>query len=276
MGIQMCFPNGKPKAFTLSYDDGLGQDIKLIELMKRYGIKGTFNINSGRFGIKIFEDWGVMKLDVMKSLYDCDNVEVAVHTYTHPTMTEMPAYLNAYEIIKDREFIEQSFGKITRGMSYPNGLPNDAVAHTAKECGIAYARTARSTRTFDIPSDWLLLDPTCHHNDEKLFELADKFVNDAPRRQNETPSWLFYVWGHSFEFDDDGNWDRIEKLLSLVGGRDDVWYATNIEIYDYTMAYKSLVYSLDQKIVHNPTATDVWIYKNPNIVKIPAGQTVYL
>lgn len=275
MGIQMCFPGGRPKAFTLSYDDGVKQDVRLIEIMKRYGIKGAFNINSGRFSDRTFEGW-MMPYDEMRAAYDCENVEIAVHSYTHPTMTEMPTYLNVYEIVKDREFIEQNFGKITRGMAYPNGLVNAAMARTAAECGIAYARTIKSTRTFDIPTDWLLLDPTCHHNDEKLFELADKFVNDAPRRQNEMPSWLFYVWGHSYEFDNDGNWDRIEKLLSLVGGRDDVWYATNIEIYDYTMAYKSLVYSLDQKMVHNPSATDVWIYKNPNIVKIPSGQTVYL
>jgi len=47
--IQMLFPNGKIKAVTLSYDDGVEQDIRLIEIMKKYGLKGTFNINSGLY-----------------------------------------------------------------------------------------------------------------------------------------------------------------------------------------------------------------------------------
>ena len=44
------FPEGKSKAFTMSYDDGVVQDKRLIELMKANGIKGTFNLNSAAFG----------------------------------------------------------------------------------------------------------------------------------------------------------------------------------------------------------------------------------
>lgn len=47
MGIFMRFPGGKKKALTLSYDDGVEQDIRLIDIMKKNGLKGTFNLNSG-------------------------------------------------------------------------------------------------------------------------------------------------------------------------------------------------------------------------------------
>ena len=39
--------SGKLKAVTFSYDDGMTQDIRLIELLNKYNLKCTFNINSG-------------------------------------------------------------------------------------------------------------------------------------------------------------------------------------------------------------------------------------
>lgn len=39
--------NGKKKAVTFSYDDGVTQDRRLVEMMNTYGVKGTFNLNSG-------------------------------------------------------------------------------------------------------------------------------------------------------------------------------------------------------------------------------------
>ena len=47
--IFMRFPGGKTRALTLSYDDGVEQDIRLIEIMKKNGLKGTFNVNSGLY-----------------------------------------------------------------------------------------------------------------------------------------------------------------------------------------------------------------------------------
>ena len=43
--------NGKLKAVTFSFDDGITQDIRLIELFNKYGLKGTFNLNSERLGL---------------------------------------------------------------------------------------------------------------------------------------------------------------------------------------------------------------------------------
>ena len=44
--------NGKKKAFTLSFDDGIMQDARAIEILDKYGLKATFNLNSGRWGAK--------------------------------------------------------------------------------------------------------------------------------------------------------------------------------------------------------------------------------
>ena len=87
---------------------------------------------------------------------------------------------------------------------------------------------------------------------------------------------MFYLWGHSYEFDDNDNWDIIETFCKKIGGREDIWYATNIEIYDYVQAYESLVYSASADLVYNPSAVPVWINYNESVVKIEAGSYCHL
>ena len=47
--MQIRFKEGKQKVVTLSYEDGAVFDIKLIEIMSENGLRGTFNINTGRY-----------------------------------------------------------------------------------------------------------------------------------------------------------------------------------------------------------------------------------
>ena len=84
---------------------------------------------------------------------------------------------------------------------------------------------------------------------------------------------MFYLWGHSYEFDDNDNWHIIEKFAELSGGNDDVWYATNIEIYEYVNAYKSLISTIDESVIYNPTAIDVWVFIENKKVCIKSGET---
>ena len=44
--IKRCYPQGKTKAFNITYDDGILQDVRFVALMNKYGLKGTFNLNS--------------------------------------------------------------------------------------------------------------------------------------------------------------------------------------------------------------------------------------
>jgi len=280
MAINMRFKDGKFKALTLSYDDGVIQDKRLMEILDKHGIKATFNVNGAGF---IPEDadaetrktqWGRrMKLSEAKELYIGSGHEVAVHTLTHPWI----AALNDAEILKevyeDRKVLEKEFGTIIRGMAYPYGCFNDRVVEMLKACGIVYSRTVIQTENFRIPEDWLRLNSTCHHNNPKLMELAENFV-DSPAYANTCQ--LFYVWGHSYEFDNNNNWDVIERFAEFVGGRDNIWYATNIEIYDYVQAFKNLQMSADNGMIHNPSAIDVWVNANGEDICIKSGKTVKL
>lgn len=268
------FKDGKEKAFTLSYDDGVVQDIRLIEIFNKYGLKGTFNINSGLYleETAVRERfYGRMKLSEAKDLYIGSGQEVAVHSYSHPFLEQLKEPEMVYEITEDRKNLEEQFETIVRGMAYPMGTYSDAVVRVLKNCGICYSRTTKSTGTFDLPENWLTLHPTCHHDDPKLMEYAEIFAEDKfPWRRKP----LFYVWGHSYEFDGNDNWERIEKLAEYMSGRENIWYATNIEIYDYVKAYDSLQMSWDKKIITNPSAIDVWAEDKGELLHIKAGETI--
>ena len=270
----MRLKDGKIKVLTLSYDDGVVQDIRLIEIMNKHGLKGTFNINSGCY---LPEDavrekfYGRMKLSEAQKLYINSGHEIAVHALTHPFLEKLDTAEIIYEITEDRKLIETYYGTITRGMAYPFGTYSDKVEDILERCHIAYARTTKSTHGFAFPENWLTLHPTCHHNDERLEELIKRFVETTNKYNNPE---MFYLWGHSYEFDNIDNWDVIERFAEYAGGHDHIWYATNIEIYDYVKAYERLQTSYDKKIVHNPTSIDVWFDVKGEVYCVKAGETL--
>ncbi len=275
--IFMRFPEGKKKALTLSYDDGVQQDVKLIEIMQKHGLKGTFNLNSGAYAPegKIYPEGTIhrrMSEKQVTETYKDSGMEVAVHALTHPFLEQLSAAACTYEVVKDRENLEAQFGTIVRGMAYPFGTYSDQVVDCLKASGIAYSRTTISNCDFKIPTDWLRLEATCHHKNPRLMELAHKFVEQDTARA----PWLFYLWGHSYEFEADNNWNVIEEFAEYTGGHDDIWYATNIEIYDYVEAYRSLVFSVNGSRVYNPTAITLYLEKAGVTYCVKPGESIEL
>lgn len=272
----MKLKDGKSKVLTLSYDDGVVQDIRLAEILNRYGIKCTFNINSGTYLAedKVREAYrGRMKRSEAVALYKNSGHEVAVHAYNHPFLDRLDCTEIIYEITEDRRDIESTYGTVARGMAYPYGAYNEKIIEVLKHCGIVYSRTVKSTEKFNFPQNWLELHPTCHHDNSKLTELIKRFV-EVPNKHGNAE--MFYLWGHSFEFDTNNNWDVIERFAEYAGGHGHIWYATNIEIYDYVKAYEALQTSYDKRIVHNPSAVDVWFESKGKTYCVKAGETLRL
>ena len=262
------WPGFKVKALTLSYDDGVCYDKRLIEIFDKHGLKGTFNINGGLFG---FTPGGRrMTQEECVELYNNSNHEVAIHGYDHMSLGEIDEGRIALDVIKDRDVLEKLFGKIIKGMAYANGSYSDKVVEVLKNCGVDYARTTVTTGNFAMPLDFLRLNPTCHHKNENLMEYADKFLE----YKDWARAWpiLFYVWGHSYEFNDNDNWEIMENFAEKVGNKDDVYYATNGEIYDYMQAYRRLIYSADGYMVKNPSSIDVYLNVSGEEVLVKAGE----
>lgn len=275
----MRFPGGKFRAFTLSYDDGTGTDIRLMEIMKKNGIKGTFNLCAGisndvSDNIDITTE-PTKKFTLPQIAQYYKDFEVATHGLTHSFYKDLPSTALIYEIVKEREVFENMFSRRVVGHAYPNGSFKETTPDELRACGIIYGRTTLSTKEFDIPENWLLYGPTCHHSAD-LNALYDKFF-EAPRLYKSP--YLFTVWGHSSEFENNGNWNVIEEFLERIGGKENVWYAGLGEIVEYTNAYRRLEYTIDSNIVYNPNAIDVWISKDvfrDEAICIPSGKTVKL
>lgn len=262
--IYTCFPGGKHKALTLSYDDGKEEDHRLVELFNKYGIKGTFHINAG-----IKNDPKRIKPEEFKELYK--GHEIACHTYTHPTIERCPMEEVVAQVMEDRKELEALAGYPVRGLSYPNGSYSKEIKELLPHLGIKYSRVVGSSGHFGMPKDLYEWQATCHHNN-KLQEYGEQFVNLTKKQY----LYLMYVWGHSYEFGLADNWHVIENFCELVGNRDDIWYATNIQIVDYMEAAKRLQYAADLSFVYNPSAQSVWLNVGGEYVEVPGGTQVDL
>lgn len=269
----MLFPEGKTKALTFSYDDGEKNDIRLCQLFNKYGLKSTFNLNSGLMTVEPSEKSSKVALSQIPEVYE--GHEVAVHTANHPFLEKMTTSEIAVEIFDDKRTLEKYTGYVVRGMAYPFGTYNDDVIRIAKDLGIKYSRGVHSHHGFALPTKWLEMPATCHQADEKAFDIAKTFVEqNAIADWRSTHGWLFYIWGHSYEYRTEEDWARMEKLCAYLSNRDDVWYATNIEIYDYIEAYRSLEYSVDRQMVYNPSGLDLWLCRGGKTYKVSAREQI--
>lgn len=276
---RMLWPKGRRKAFTLSYDDGVTQDIRLIELLNKYKVKATFNLNAGLFGQQGTVSAGKKEVPHIKLSRDevitiYKGHEMAAHGQYHKCLVGMDIARCVDEILESRKELERLEGKPITGFAYAFGAYDELVVKALEACGISYARTIESTHKFELPKNFLTWHPTCHHDDEKIYELADEFLSDE-MYFTTNPAKLFYVWGHSYEFDQNDNWGHIEKFLSTIAGHDDVWYATNGEIREYVAAFQRLIYSADGRFVYNPSAIPVYLGKifTKDFIEVLPGQT---
>lgn len=273
----MRFPNGKTKALTLSYDDGKPTDKKLVEVINKYGIKCTFNICNSHIG------GGNLSEDEIRDIILAQGHEVANHGERHVALGMVDAKDGLNDMLEGRRGLEQRFSKIIKGMAYPDTnrklvTQYDEIKAYLQALGIVYGRTAGNPNNeFRMPADWHAWEPTCHHNHPKLLEWLEEFKlldPDTCYCCSRDPR-IFYLWGHSREFDCDNNWDVIEEFCKRASDSDDIWFATNIEIYEYTKAYESLEFSFDNTMVYNPSLYEIWFkYDDRDFVVQPGEQII--
>ncbi len=227
--------NGKNKAITFSYDDGIAQDVRLIELLNKYGLKSTFNLNSAQLGnhtmiVREGKDIHFNKIakEDVKTVYA--GHEIASHTLTHPNLTKLSEQEIINQVENDRLNLSDIAGYEVVGFAYPCGGVNndDRVAEIIKNnTGVKYCRTITCNGSFDLQNNLYRFNPTAFHIDfEQTMELGQKFIDlktDVPQ--------IFYIWGHSFEMEyADNNWQRLEEFFKLISGKDDIFYGTNKQV----------------------------------------------
>ncbi len=280
--IFMRYPEGRAKAVTFSYDDGKEQDRRLASLFNKYGMKATFNLNGMQLRLNDFT-----KADIQE-IYLSKGHEIAIHGLNHRANGNLRPIEGIRDVLDCRLELEERCDRIIRGMAYPdtgitlmgNFTTYEKIKNYLSELDIAYARTlGKDNNDFLLPADFHAWMPTAHHNNPKIMEYIDEFLNldisTKAYHARRVPR-LLYIWGHSYEFDRNDNWEHIESICQKLSGNDEIWYATNIEIYDYVEAYKRLVYSANGYKIYNPNLFTVWIDADGVVYSVNPGETIEL
>lgn len=279
------YPEGKVKAVTFSYDDGCREDIRLANTLDKYGLKGTFNI-CNEWIAKESGGKYITEEEIRENILNKGH-EVAVHGEWHKAAGLLRPIESIQDVINCRKDLESRFDRIIRGMAYSDSGILCMANHTAYEkiksflqdLDILYSRTLGSDNNeFELPSDWYQWMPTAHHDNPQILEWAKEFVSmdvEGDYCSSRRPK-LFYVWGHAFEFERNGNWQRLDDICEVLANKDDIWYATNMEIYEYVAAFDSLVYSADGKRIYNPTLVTIWLDYDGTQYVIKPGERITL
>ncbi len=241
-------------------------------------MKGTFN----------FCAYNNFSEEEIEEIFLSKGHEIAVHGAFHRANGNTRVIEGIRDVLDCRLDLEKRCKRIIRGMAYPDtGIrvmgsfgSYEGIKNYLKELDIVYARTLGGDNDeFKLPEDFHAWMPSAHHANPKIMEYIDKFLKlDLSTNVYHARRYprLLYIWGHSFEFDGNNNWELIENICQKLAHNDEIWYATNIEIYEYVEAYKSLVYSADGHRVYNPTLIDLWMDVDGKLYAIKSGETIII
>ncbi len=277
--IKLLFPGGKTKAFVFSSDDGPVHDRRLVTLLNKYHLKGTFHLNSNKLNSPNY-----LQKEEIKNLFK--GHEVSVHSMNHPGLSGLPPAEIRSEIFGDKLALEKIAGQSVRGMAYPFGNFNDEVVEIAKTSGMEYARIVEETRNFSLPNDFLRWKPSTHQFGKAYYE-AKNTENDQKELaafNNLTADFLgsdtlalYTVWGHSWEMgDSNAKWNDLETCFKQIANSKAVCALTMIEVADYLRAYTQIQVSELDNSIYNPSPITVFVSVAGKTHKISSGKRLKL
>ncbi|MCR5694673.1 MAG: polysaccharide deacetylase family protein [Clostridia bacterium] len=241
-------PRPPMKYFTMSFDDGITQDARIIEILKKYNMPCTFNINTGLYGVRW--DWvatavgkpGLLHLRFTKAELETgiyDGFDVEVHTLNHPSLAgnygnNKSAIIR--EVGDDAKNIKELTGIEPVGMAYPGGLESDTSDYVIRtilaNTPVRFARLAVSAKKpsdFALPEYWMMWYPTCSICNIATAKTLFKRFAKAEVTDHDL---LFYGWGHGYELDQNDSWDEFEELIKMISETEGIVFVTNAEFYE--------------------------------------------
>lgn len=267
--IRRLYPGGKDRAFNITYDDGVTQDLRFVELMNRYGLKGTFHLNSelmeNGFSWEHPKGMTVTRLcpDTARWLYQ--GHEVASHTCTHPYMQELHGEALRHQLLDDKLALEAMIGVEVKGFAVPFDYYSQEIADCARECGFEYARMSEFSHSYEPCRDWYFWKTGFYH----IMPGLERFVQDF--LETETELAVCQIVGHSYDLDAEGLWKTVEEILVRISRDAGIWSCTNLELVRYLKAMEQAV--LTDDAVYNPTDRTLWFRMGDQVVKLSPGQS---
>lgn len=254
MKIRKLYPMGKTKAFNITYDDGVEQDVPFVAMLNRYGIKGTFNLNSElmrtRFSWRHPSGVDIKRLGVedVKHLYD--GHEVASHSLTHPYMRELSDQELRRQMGEDKENLEKLFGREVRGFALPFRYYDQRIADCARECGFEYSRMSEFSLSYGPCKNWFYWKTGVYHIMPELKSFVQGFL------ETDRELAVCQIVGHSYDLDTENLWDTMEVICQEVSHRDEIWKCTNLELVRYLKAMEQA--EITAQGVKNRSNMDLW------------------
>jgi peptidoglycan/xylan/chitin deacetylase (PgdA/CDA1 family) len=249
------FENSKEAWFTTSWDDGHPSDIRLAELLAKYGLPGTFYIpleNPKR---------PVMDRAAIRSLSTA--FEIGAHTVHHAEVDCLSDAEAETEITAPKEVIEDLTGKPCRMFCFPRGRYKQSQVRFVRDAGFLAARTVElMSLAFPRMQEGVLMMPTTMHAYEhsradylknigkrKAAVNLMNYLRSKGRNWVETSEWfmreaeqkkaVFHLWGHSWEIDKWGIWEQLEQVLRKMAERKaSVRFADNSEVCEYALSHR--------------------------------------
>ena len=229
--MERCYPGGKKKAFNITYDDGVLQDVRFVQLLNKYGIKGTFNLNSQlmrqEFAWTHPNGMQVKRLSVQAARGLYEGHEIASHTLTHPYMHSLTDDQLWHQLKDDKDALEQIFGREVAGFAVPFDYYDDRIARCAEGCGFAYARKSEFSLSFTPCRDWYHWQTGIYHIDPNLPNFVADFLNTREELA------VCQIVGHSYDLDAENLWGTMELIFAALSKGDDIWFCTNLELVEY-------------------------------------------
>lgn len=260
--VKKLYPGGKPKAFNITYDDGVMQDLRFVELMNRYGLKGTFNLNSElmrtRFAWTHPNGMEVKRLDVDTAQWLYRGHEIASHTRTHPYMHDLSEAEVLAQLDRDKRDLEEMLGVEVAGFAVPFDYYSPLIADCAKRCGFEYARMSEFSRSYAPCRDYWFWKTGFYHIEPGLESFVDGFF------ETEEELAVCQIVGHSYDLDAENLWGTMEALLKRVSAATDVWPCTNLELVRYLKAME--LAEVQGNIVRNCSDLELWFEVDGELV----------
>lgn len=266
--IRKLYPEGKKKAFNITYDDGITQDVRFVELLNKYGLKGTFNLNFElmKNGFEWTNETGLvikrLGLEVVVDLYK--GHEVASHTLTHPYMNELTEDEILYQMRQDKKNLEKLFQREIFGFAVPFDYYSDLISDCAKKCGFTYARMSEERYSYVPPEDYFYWAAGAFHIMPRFAEFVDGFF------ETDEELALCQIVGHSYDLDTEQMWEQMEVILKRVADNEDVVSMTNIELVRYLQAMRSAVIS--EEGIENHSDMELWFEIDGNILSVKPAE----
>lgn len=270
--IKKLYPEGKSKALILTYDDGVEEDIKFVNLIEKYNLKGCFNLNFGlmesHFEWKHQSGKTIKRLSLQTAVQLYKKHEIASHTMTHPYLEKLNEREILQEMVMDKENLELVFERKVKGFALPFNFFSPLIKECIKKTGFEYGRISEESFSSEPVTDYFAWRPSIFHLNNKL----ENFINSFLQTDNELA--ICTIAGHSYDLEVENKWNLFENILKRINDNKNILSMTMSENTAYLKAMKKSCITKEK--ITNESTIPLWFAIDGEILTVAPFKEVNL